>query len=120
MPDSSPATDETIQKDWSDIFDHAPERSRTAVRDIVETHKASMADSFYTRMMQDPEAQAFLDNETVHARLHASMQRWLSTLFSCETRAQFLTAMAMQRHVGEVHARIDVPVNIVARGARLL
>lgn len=120
MPDSSPLKDETIQKDWSDIFDHAPERSRTAVRDIVETHKASMADGFYERMMQDPEAQAFLDNETVHARLHASMQRWLSTLFSCETREQFLTAMAMQRHVGEVHARIDVPVNIVARGARLL
>lgn len=120
MPNSSLTTDKTIQSDWSEIFEHAPERSRTAVRDIIETHKASMADTFYTRMMQDPEAHVFLDNDTVHSRLHASMQRWMSTLFSCETREQFMTVMAMQRHIGEVHARVDVPVNIVARGARVL
>lgn len=120
MPNSLPATDQSVEKDWSDIFDHAPERSRAAVCDIIERHKAELADHFYARMMQDREAQGFLDNETVHTRLHASMQRWLSTLFSCETREQFLTAMAMQRHIGEVHARVDVPVNIVARGARVL
>lgn len=112
--------DETLQKDWIALFEHAPEIARNAVRDIIAERKPALADAFYERMLQDPEARAFLNNQVVHERLHASMQRWLGTLFACETRDQFLTAMAMQRHVGEVHARMDVPVNIVARGARLL
>lgn len=121
MPNSSSdAAADTVQNDWIALFEQVPAQARATVREIVETHKSAMADSFYARMLQDPEALIFLDNDQVHSRLHASMQRWMSTLFSCETRAQFLTAMAMQRHVGEVHARIDVPVNIVARGARLL
>jgi len=111
---------ETIENDWIALFENAPPTARHAVRDIITEHKSAMADAFYERMLQDPEARVFLNNDVVHERLHASMQRWLSTLFSCETREQFLTAMAMQRHVGEVHARVDVPVNIVARGARVL
>lgn len=115
-----PETTETIENDWLTLFDQAPLGARTAVRDIIAAHREAMADAFYERMMQDPEARTFLSSEVVHERLHASMQRWLTTLFSCETREQFLTAMAMQRHVGEVHSRVDVPVNIVARGARVL
>jgi diguanylate cyclase len=119
MP-STIETAETTQSDWIALFDQTLPEARTAVRDVVTEHKQAMADTFYERMMQDPEARSFLGNDIVHSRLHASMQRWLTTLFSCETREQFLTAMAMQRHVGEVHARVDVPVNIVARGARVL
>lgn len=48
------------------------------------------------------------------------MMRWLETLFCCETEAAFENAIAMQRKVGEVHARADIPVNLVARGMRLL
>lgn len=79
-----------------------------------------MADSFYTRMMKDPDARPFLSHEAVETRLRHSMQRWLETLFSCTGREQFAAAMAMQRHVGDVHARVELPVNIVARGARVL
>ena len=113
-------TNEAVQTDWLVIFDETPTQVRAAVQDIVGQHKSSMADAFYTRMLQDAEAKVFLSHEAVHEHLHGSMQRWLDTVFSCATPEQFLTMMAMQRHVGEVHARVDLPVNLVARGARVL
>jgi diguanylate cyclase len=109
-----------LEADWVKVFTYASEPARKAVHEIILAHRSAMADAFYARMMLDPEARPYLDHGVVQQRLHASMQRWLETLFSCSTQEQFMTAMAMQRHVGEVHARIDLPVNIVARGARCL
>lgn len=111
---------ESIEKAWIEIFESTPAEVREAIQQVVTAHKTSMADAFYSRMLKDPEAHAFLNHEEVHHRLHASMQRWLESLFGCTTREQFVTALAMQRHVGEVHARIDLPINLVARGARTL
>ncbi|AVZ80460.1 diguanylate cyclase [Zoogloeaceae bacteirum Par-f-2] len=110
----------TLESDWLELFDNVPEATRGVLREVVRAHKESMADAFYARMLGDPDAHPFLTHEAVETRLRHSMQRWLETLFSCTDRAQFALAMAMQRHVGEVHARIDLPVNIVARGARVL
>lgn len=109
-----------VETDWLALFDSASPGLRAAVRDLVVLHRAMIADAFYTRMMADADARPFLSHQAVHERLRFSMQRWLETLFSCADHAAFATAMAMQRHVGEVHARVDLPVNLVARGARLL
>ncbi|WP_225433310.1 diguanylate cyclase [Thauera sedimentorum] len=110
----------TLEADWLILFDGVPEATRSALREVVLTHRESMAVAFYARMMSDLDARPFLTHEAVETRLRQSMQRWLETLFSCTDRDQFAAAMAMQRHVGEVHARIELPVNIVARGARVL
>ncbi|NMG34415.1 diguanylate cyclase [Azoarcus sp. TTM-91] len=118
-PVPDPASD-YIHADWLTLFDSASPAARLAIRDVVLAHKAEMSDAFYARMLSDAEAHPFLTHDEVNSRLRHSMQRWLETLFSCETHEQFGSAMAMQRHVGEVHARIDLPVNLVARGARLL
>lgn len=47
------------------------------------------------------------------------MQRWLKEIF--QHPLQNVDAIvARQSHVGEVHARIQLPIHLVARGARLL
>ncbi len=111
---------ESMEADWLALFDDVPTATRETLREVVMTHRESMAVAFYARMMVDVDARPFLTHEAVEKRLRFSMQRWLETLFSCATREQFAAAMAMQRHVGEVHARVELPVNIVARGARVL
>ncbi|WP_041644077.1 diguanylate cyclase [Azoarcus olearius] len=111
---------ETIESDWLKLFDAVSPSLREAVRDVVLEHRAAMADAFYARMMADGDARPFLSHEAVHQRLRFSMQRWMETLFSCADHAAFAAAMALQRHVGEVHSRVDLPVNLVARGARVL
>ncbi|TSE37329.1 Diguanylate cyclase DosC [Tepidimonas fonticaldi] len=70
--------------------------------------------------MAHQQAQAFLDAEVVHQRLHASLQVWLTELFALHSAQDVPAIVAHQRHVGEVHARIQLPMHLVARGARLL
>ncbi|THF60757.1 diguanylate cyclase [Pseudothauera nasutitermitis] len=111
---------ESIAADWAKLFDDVSTGVRNTVYDTVLTYGADMADAFYARMLTDPDARPFLTHEAVEKRLRFSMKHWLETLFSCSDVERFAAAMAMQRHVGEVHARVELPVNIVARGARVL
>ncbi|MCP5223267.1 MAG: GGDEF domain-containing protein [Zoogloeaceae bacterium] len=43
---------------------------------------------------------------------------WLKRIFNASPEADIDALFALQRHVGEVHARTGVPVEFVARGAR--
>ncbi|MDD3609150.1 MAG: diguanylate cyclase [Halothiobacillaceae bacterium] len=106
--------------EWHARFESTPEQVRLAVQRVLVGQKQALADLFYQRMLDDPNARVYLTHDAVHARLHSAMQRWIETLFSCGNAESFVAAMAMQRHVGDVHARVDVPVNIVARGMRVL
>ena len=94
--------------------------ARLAMRDIIRRDQDALAEIFYSTMLDDQEAAAFLAPQTVQSRLKPGMKRWLESLFCCETATAFEAAIAMQRHVGEVHARAEIPVNLVARGMRLL
>ena len=105
--------------EWVTTLAAAPAQIKNTVGAIVAAHRAEMAGEFYTVMLEDPSARRFLSNETVHTRLHASLQRWLDTLFG-GTHDQAQVMAALQRQVGEVHARAEIPVQMVSRGMRLL
>lgn len=94
--------------------------SRQAIQEIIKRDKEELADFFYTSMLADQEATAYLAPETVQTRLRHGMMRWMETLFCCETASAFEAAIVMQRQVGDIHARAEIPVNLVARGMRLL
>lgn len=96
------------------------EEIRDCLATIVRQSKEELAEAFYVFMLEDEEAAPFLNVKTVEARLKPGLAIWLERLF-CHTNEQELDAvLAMQRHVGEVHARADIPVHLVARGMRLL
>jgi diguanylate cyclase len=105
--------------EWVTTLAVAPAQIKNTVGAIVAAHRAEMAGEFYAVMLEDPSARRFLSNETVHTRLHASLQRWLDTLFG-GTHDQAQVMAALQRQVGEVHARAEIPVQLVSRGMRLL
>ncbi|WP_435627169.1 diguanylate cyclase [Candidatus Ferrigenium straubiae] len=105
--------------DWQRLSEETPVALRRLVGEIVRQQAAGLADLFYRNMLDDEEARTFLDNDLVNQRLHASMQRWLCELFSDEQ--QYPEAIYKhQCHIGEVHARIQVPIALVMRGARML
>ncbi len=105
--------------DWRRLSGDTPVAVRQLVSEIIRQQAAGLADLFYQNMLADEEARTFLDNDLVNQRLHASMQRWLCELFSEEL--QYPEAIYKhQCHIGEVHARIQVPIALVMRGARLL
>lgn len=107
------------QADWLHVIHHTAEVVREAVGAVVRQHQRSLADLFYSSMLGDGEAAQFLSNAVVEERLHPAIQRWMNTLFS-DGHGDPVAMAALQRQVGAVHARAEIPVGLVSRGMRLL
>jgi len=105
--------------DWRRLSEETPAAVRQLVGEIVCRQAAALTDLFYRDMLRDEEARTFLDNDLVNQRLHAAMQRWLCELFS-GAQQDPEAIYKHQCHIGEVHARIQLPIALVTRGARLL
>ena len=108
------------ESEWSAIVGATDGRIREIVAATVSANKQQLAQRFYSTMMADPQACQFLDHVQVDDRLGTSMQRWLEELFQAAPVVSVAAAVAHQRFIGEVHARIQLPINLVARGARYL
>lgn len=107
------------EAEWRAIQEAAPEVCRQAVSAVVTRDVHHLASVFYDSMTTHAEAGPFLDHNVVQQRLHASMQRWLTEIY-CQPDKDPALIAALQRHVGEVHARIQLPVHLVTRGGRIL
>ena len=108
-----------LATEWQTLLQRTSLPVRQAVESLVLTHCAYFADHFYQVMLEDLNASLFLSNDQVGQRLNPSMQRWLSAMFSVE-HENFGALVEHQEKVGQVHARIDIPVNLVLNGARQL
>ncbi|SPU50438.1 diguanylate cyclase [Bordetella trematum] len=86
---------------------------------VVE-HARSLADYFYESMLADDAAAFFLSDKLVQEKLHASLQAWMRSIFGAALTQEFEATVAFQQRVGEVHARINIPVHLVMRGTRAL
>lgn len=106
--------------EWTAINQRFSADIRQSVVDFSRLHAASLSDHFYREMLPDPSASQFLSNDEVQSRLGQSMQRWVAGLFAAATEEDVLRLIAEQRKIGEVHARIGIPVHLVLRGARCL
>lgn len=92
----------------------------TIIGDIVQAKGDDLATSFYEAMLSDADAVQFLSHDMVKTRLHSSLKQWMLRLFRIDNASDIQTVVAHQIKIGEVHARIDVPVHVVLRGARCL
>lgn len=112
-------TDEqSFVTEWQDLVGITPQPVRDTVAAVVTAQSAELAEMFYQTMTADDDAGKFLDSQLVSERLLVSMQGWLRELFAGSPVVEEL--YRRQYHIGSVHARIQIPVKLVARGARLL
>jgi len=96
-----------------------PQPIKKLISDLIELRADEFANAFYDHMLADESATPFLSHELVNQRLHTSMRGWLIELYS-EKQKDPLEIYKHQCHVGSVHARLQIPVALVTRGARLL
>lgn len=116
---TSPARQHSIEP-WLDLLGiYSPEITQHLQR-VATEHTSALADLFYRQMLEDPAASLFLSHDKVKTQLHGSLQRWLLNLFSVTGESDLQAVIAQQVLVGDVHARIEVPVHLVMRGARHL
>jgi len=113
-----PATDATAQQPWRTLFASLSADARQNLHTLVAAQSAALSDEFYAAMLADGEASLMLNHALVSERLHASMARWMCAVFNPGSPVADL--IAIQQRVGEVHARIGVPMDLVAQGARVL
>jgi len=111
---------EQLSHDWHALQACALSAARDCIEQLAFTHQRDLASHFYAEMLEDDAASALLTHEQVRVRLHRSMCQWVGEVFSTGTLEQLAERVARQVKIGEVHARIDVPVHLVLRGARSL
>ncbi|NYT66854.1 diguanylate cyclase [Alcaligenaceae bacterium] len=109
---------EQLEHEWKSLLLGVSPAILSQIQILIKQHANDMATHFYSYMLQDPVASQFLSHDQVKTRLHNSMQNWLTTIFSIAPEDDLKAVVALQVKVGEVHARIDLPVHIVLRGAR--
>lgn len=76
--------------------------------------------AFYEALLADEEARAFLHHSVVQERLSPSLRRWLVDLFAPGLDMAGTDFVARQQKIGEVHARIKIPMHLVMAGAGVL
>lgn len=111
---------EQLAQEWVALLQRFAPQMLTELEGLAHLHREELAGFFYEQMLDDAAASHFLTHEQVKQRLNPSMQRWIVGLFSARDAESVLPMIAQQVRIGEVHARIDVPMHLVLRGARAL
>lgn len=79
----------------------------------------NLSQRFYAVLMDDARASRFLDHDQVRHRLQPAMQNWLQQVL--RARIEHVPALLKQQGViGDVHARVGIPVDLVLRGMRVI
>lgn len=105
---------------WQKLATRTPPDVRAYVQQLSLDHDDSLATFFYEQMLSTASAQVFLTHKQVQTRLHQSLKQWLVEMFSAHLQDSMLAVVMKQIKVGEIHARIHIPVYLVLRGARFL
>lgn len=106
--------------EWRTLHADTPHQMRQDLAAFVSARASALAEYFYQQMLMDKGTEVFLSHKRVEEHLKPSMCLWLERIFDASPDVDIDALFALQRHVGEVHARIGVPVELVARGARRL
>lgn len=106
--------------EWRRLLLGFETETRSVLAQIAHTHHQALAAHFYSAMLDDEEAAGLLSHDLVQARLLGSMQQWVVQVLATPDGEDLQALVARQVKIGQVHARIDVPVHLVLRGARRL
>ncbi|MCV9880412.1 diguanylate cyclase [Brenneria izbisi] len=108
-----------ITSEWQELLANTSSDAFNLLQKLAEEKSASLAGAFYSYMLQDKEAAFFLSRQQVYDRLYGSMRNWIASILS-NTGEHLPTLVEHQKKIGQIHARIGIPVELVARGARRL
>ncbi|NDL62471.1 diguanylate cyclase [Acerihabitans arboris] len=109
--------DALIMKEWHDLIAITSDAAHNILISLLDEDIDLLVDDFYDSMLGDDDARLFLSSQQVKDRLHGTLAQWIRGVLSSST-ADLPALVAVQRKVGDVHARIGIPIDLVARGAR--
>ena len=105
---------------WVAVYQSVDAYTRGQVAAVVGDSLPQLVDTFYSVLLADNEAGPRLSHDIVATRLHSGMTHWLKGLLCVRGQGDIGALMATQKKVGEVHARVHIPMHLVMVGARIL
>lgn len=96
------------------------DKARETLAAVLAEHADRLVERFYEVFLAHDDASHFLSHSVVVDRLSPSLQRWLQSLATFDPNKGMEEFAERQRKMGEVHARIKIPVHIVLEGASLI
>lgn len=87
---------------------------------IVEKDAEQLVEAFYSTFLANKEAASYLSHSVVHTRLRHSLRHWLLDIVRTDFREDVAEFEQRQIKIGEIHARLKVPNDIVMEGMTLL
>lgn len=107
-----------MEQQWTHLLRHASPDATALLAALAERRAAEFSDRFYQALLSDDKANVFVTHEAVDTRLHASFKRWICHLFTRVQVADVAELIAEQRHIGVIHARLGIPIELVLRASR--
>ncbi len=96
-----------------------PVHIRQILRSVVQETGPHCVDLFYKTLFHHERAAIFLEKETVEVKMRPQLLAWIQSLFSTEAdQAEDLSEL--QCRIGAVHARLDIPTDIVVYGIYII
>jgi len=111
---------ERLAAEWQALIDRFPTTLASELQKLATQHAAELSALFYREMLADPHSACFLNHDQVKNHLNQSMQHWIIALLSVGSSHNLAEVIEQQKKIGHIHARIEIPVSLVLRGARLL
>ena len=106
-----------IKKEWQSLIDETNDITHQFLMTLTDNEIERLVDVYYQYMLKDEKAKTFLNTTQVEERLSKSLNKWLKDILG-SSRNDISELILEQRKIGEIHARIGLPVDLVARGAR--
>lgn len=108
-----------LLSEWQDLLNQTSPQVHDILTALSDEEIRHLVNTFYDYMLSHPESELFLNTERVSSRLSHSMFHWLRSVLG-SAREDLAQLLEKQQAIGIVHARIGIPVDLVARGARKL
>ncbi|UGA49164.1 MULTISPECIES: diguanylate cyclase [Dickeya] len=110
---------ELLLTEWQELVNLTPSGAHQLLSDLCEEELRQLVSVFYDYMLQDKQASLYLNTQKVADKLSESMYHWLRSVLG-SAKGSLSVLLERQQQVGVIHARIGIPTDLVARGARKL
>ena len=113
-------SEKLIAAQWHELLSSASREARLLLSDSARQQATVLSRLFYSSLLKDPQASVILSSEEVENRLNQSLQQWVIDIFGADPEADITPLLLQQRHIGMMHSRVNVTIELVLRGARLI
>lgn len=106
-----------LQKEiFNDVYCVKNTRLMTEIKLLLDNEANPIVNQFYTKLTSYKQTANFLTTDLVETRLKNSMKSWLLSTFDLEANQDFSIFLEKQSLIGNVHARIRIPMSYVNFG----